>query len=87
MYYDDFTYTNHGNTTFDFTPSFKNPDDTPEYVSIYDRPKRGRPKGTCKFSDEERRERARLSSKKYYDMNIEKERTRKREYARNKTKK
>ena len=52
------------NTTFDFTPSFKkNPDDMPEHVSIYDRPKRGRPKGTCKFSDEERRERARLSSK------------------------
>ena len=59
----------------------------PEYVSIYDIPKRGRPKGTCKFSDEERRERARLNSKKYYDMNIEKERARKREYARNKTKK
>ena len=75
------------NTTFDFTPSFKNPDDMPEYVSIYDKPKRGRPKGTCKFSEEERRERARLSSKNYYDMNIEKERARKREYARNKTKK
>ena len=43
-------------TTFDFTPSFKNPDDMPEYISIYDKPKRGRgrPK-TCKLSDEEKR--------------------------------
>ena len=43
------------NTTFDFTPSFKNPDDMPEYVSIYDRPKRGRgrPK-TCTLTDEEK---------------------------------
>ena len=40
------------NTTFDFTPSFKNPDDMPEYVSIYDRPK-GRPR-TCTFYDEEK---------------------------------
>ena len=47
----------------------------------------GRPKGTCKFSDDERRERARLKSKKYYDMNPEKERERKiLEYARKKRK-
>ena len=33
-------------TTQIFNPSFKNPDDMPEYISIYDRPKRarGRPK-------------------------------------------
>ena len=46
-----------------------------EYISIYDR-RKGRPKGTCKFSDEERRERARLNSKKYCGMNTEKERER-----------
>ena len=45
-----------------------------EYISIYEqRPRsgkpRGRPKGTCKLSDEERREKARLKSKRYYDMN------------------
>ena len=51
------------------------------YISIYEqRPRsgkpRGRPKGTCKFSDEERRERARLITKKY-DMDPEKQRERK----------
>ncbi|MCR9067157.1 MAG: hypothetical protein NXI00_24540, partial [Cytophagales bacterium] len=46
---------------------------------------RGRPKGSCKLSDEEKREKARLKSKKYYDMNPEKQRERKRlEYARKK---
>jgi hypothetical protein len=39
---------------------------------------KGRPKGTCKFTPEELRERARLRSKRYYDENIEKERERKR---------
>ena len=34
---------------------------------------KGRPKGTAKFTAEERKERARLSSKRYYDLNIEKE--------------
>ena len=46
---------------------------------------RGRPKGSCKLSDEERREKARLKSKRYYDMNPEKQRERKRlEYAKKK---
>ena len=60
------------NTTFDFTPSFKNPDDMPEYVSIYDRPKRGRgrPK-TCKLSDEEKRQRKIEINRKYYQDNYE----------------
>ena len=55
-----------------------------EYISIYDKPKRGRP-GTCKLSDEEKRERTRLKSKRYYDTDPEKERERKRlEYSRKK---
>ena len=51
-----------------------------EYISIYDRPKKktGRPKGTCKFTDEERKERVRIRSKSYYDANAGKERERKR---------
>tara|TARA_Y100000389_G_scaffold185286_1_gene204547 strand:- start:607 stop:825 length:219 start_codon:yes stop_codon:yes gene_type:complete len=51
-----------------------------EYVSIYEqRPKkqRGRPKG-CKYTDEEKAERARLSTMKYYYNNLEKERERSR---------
>ena len=50
-----------------------------EYIYIYEqlprssKPK-GRPKGTCKFSDEERRERARLRPNKHYDMDPEKQR-------------
>ena len=58
-----------------------------EYTSIYDRrlgKLGGRPKGTCKLSDEERREKARVKSTKYYDMNPEKERETKIEYARTK---
>ena len=59
-----------------------------EYVSIYEqRPRKpkGRPRGTYKLSDEEKREKARLKSKRYYDANPEKERQRKRlEYARKK---
>ena len=72
------------NTIVNFTPSFKNTDDMPEYVSIYElRKPRGRPKGSCKLSDEERREKARLKSKTYYDRDPEKERERKRlEHAR-----
>ena len=60
------------NTTFDFTPSFKNPDDMPEHVSIYDKPKRGRgrPK-TCKLSDEEKRQRKIEINRKYYQDNYE----------------
>ena len=74
------------------------------YISIYDKPKRGKGRPTtCKLSDEEklewlrqdcqtyyyadpeRREKARLKSKTYYDINLEKERERTRlEYARKK---
>ena len=48
-----------------------------EYISIYDKPKRGkgRPK-TCELSDEEKRERLRLNCKTYVDANPEKERER-----------
>ena len=48
-----------------------------EYISIYDKPKRGkgRPKGS-KYTDEEKSERARISTKDYYYRNIEKERER-----------
>ena len=50
-----------------------------EYISIYDKPGKqlGRPNGTTNFSDEERKERSRMRSKRYYDENIEKERARK----------
>ena len=57
------------------------------YIYVYEKIRKpaGRPKGTCKFSDEEKREKARLKSKKYYDLNPEKQRERKRnEYARKK---
>ena len=51
-----------------------------EYISIYEqRPKkpRGRPKGS-KYTDEEKAERARQSTMKYYYNNLEKERERSR---------
>jgi len=50
-----------------------------EYISIYDKPKRkkGRPPGS-KYTVEERAERARLSTMKYYYNNLEKERERSR---------
>ena len=51
-------------------PSFSNPDDMPEYVSIYDRPK------TCKLSDEQKRERLRNNYKIYYLADPERERER-----------
>ena len=43
-----------------------------EYISIYDRPKkgRGRPK-TCKLSDEEKRQRKIETAKQYYTNNFE----------------
>ena len=43
-----------------------------EYISIYDKPKRGkgRPK-TCKLSDEEKRERKIEIAKTYYTNNFE----------------
>ena len=48
-----------------------------EYISIYDKPKRGkgRPRGS-KYTDDEKAERARLSTMKYYYNNIEKEKER-----------
>ena len=50
-----------------------------EYISIYDKPKRGkgRPKGS-QYTDEEKAERARLSTMKYYYNNLETERERSR---------
>ena len=63
-------------------PCFSKPDDMPEYVSIYDRPKQGkeRPK-TCKLSDEQKRERLRQNYKIDYlaDPERERERTKTRE--------
>ena len=52
-----------------------------EYISIYDRPKEktGRPRGS-KYTDEEKAERARISTKNYYYRNIEKEKERKQLY-------
>lgn len=43
-----------------------------EYISIYDKPKRGRgrPK-TCKLSDEEKRQRKIEIAKQYYTNNFE----------------
>ena len=38
----------------------------------------GRPKGTGLFTDEENKERARMRSRLYYSLNIEKERERER---------
>ena len=61
-------------------PSFSKPDDMPEYVSIYDRPKqgKGRPK-TCKLCDEQKRERLRQNYKIYYCTDPERERESKNE--------
>lgn len=60
------------NTTLDFTPSFKNPDDMPEYISIYDKPKRGRGRPrTCTLTDEEKKERAKAINRRYYKDNYE----------------
>ena len=44
----------------------------------YERPKKkiGRPKGTGLFTDEENKERARMISRVYYSLNVEKERER-----------
>ena len=45
-----------------------------DYVSINERPK----KNCCRYTDEEKAERARISTRSYYYQNIEKERERKR---------
>ena len=65
------------NTTLNFTPSLKHPDNLPEYISIYDKPKRGkgRPK-TCGLSDEEKRHRLRINYKLNREANLDKERER-----------
>ena len=48
-----------------FNPSFKNPDDMPEYISIYDRPKKiGRPK--LYFTPEEITDSKRIASNTYH---------------------
>ena len=61
-------------------PSFSNPDDMPEYVSIYDRPPKGKGRpNTCKLSDEQKRERLRRNYKIYYLADPERERERKNE--------
>ena len=55
-----------------------------EYISIYGKPKKGKgwPK-TCKLSDEEKKERIRVTYRAYYYADPERERDRKRrEYAR-----
>ena len=59
-----------------FNPSFSNPDDMPIFISIWDeKPKKqlGRPLNTktCKLSDEQKKERARFISKRYYANNKE----------------
>ena len=48
-----------------------------EYISIYDKPKRGRgrPK-TCTLTDEEKLERLRVNYKAFFNANPEKERER-----------
>ena len=50
-----------------------------EYISIYDKPKRGkgRPQGS-NYTDEQKAERVRLSTMKYYYKNLETERERSR---------
>ena len=56
-----------------FNPPFSNPDDMPEYVSIYEmKPKRksGRPR-TCTLTDEQKKERAKAINRKYYKDNYE----------------
>ena len=59
-------------TTETFNPSFSNPDDMPVYVSIHDKPKRGKGRPTtCKMSDEQKKERAKAISEKYYENNHE----------------
>ena len=52
-------------TTHLFIPSFRNPDDMPEYISIYDKPKKiGRPK--LYFTVEEIAESKRIASNTYH---------------------
>ena len=64
-----------------FNPPFTNPDDMPEYVSIYDKPKRGRgrPRGS-KYSDEEKITRHREANSRCYYNNHEYDLLQKRSY-------
>ena len=59
-------------TTPTVYPCANNSDDMPVYVSIFDKPKRekGRPTA-CKMSDEQKEEKAKLRSRKYYADNHE----------------
>ena len=56
-----------------FNPPFSNPDDMPEYVSIYEmKPKRksGRPR-TCTLTDEQKKERQRKITAAWRENNYE----------------
>ena len=55
-------------TTQIFNPSFSNPDDMPEYISIYDRPKKGVGRPKLYFTAEEFAESQRVSSNKYHRL-------------------
>ena len=55
-----------------FNPTFSNPDDMPEYVSIYDKPKRRA------MTKEEKAQKNRDNYKAYYYADPERERERKR---------
>ena len=46
--------------------------------NIIERPKKGKPKGTAIFTEEENKERARQRARLHYSLNLEKERERKR---------
>mgnify|MGYP006136462345 CR=1 FL=1 len=45
--------------------------DMPDYISIYDKPKRPKGRPISKLTEEEKAQRYRDSSKKYYDKNKE----------------
>ena len=55
-------------TTQIFNPSFSNPDDMPEYISIYDRPKRGSGRPKLYVTPEELAESKRVASNKYHKI-------------------
>ena len=64
--------------------------DIPEYISIYDKPKRpiGRPKNTIQLTDDEKIQRMRKLASKHYYENIEKRRLQQAQnYQRNKNEK
>ncbi len=55
-------------TTQIVNPSFKNPDDMSEYISIYDRPKRGVGRPKLYFTKEELANNQKVSSNKYHGL-------------------